>query len=399
MSSPNRDDSKREAPDRVTPDRVTPDREAPGAGYPPEQCEPYECKLPDYATGRLPRATSRAVDQHLNSCASCRRFLESIHSLYQIELLPEPVVEVAASRTGRGDWWVRHRGIAAAILLAVVLWLVLFIAEGRPLTDHAIRSGASSHDLTLADLPGIALELPPFPASPRSGEVITDPVVAARFVAYTGKPLLEEIVWDSCPRCQMMDRKFELPEVRAQFFDVIHLRSPLTPQPPGWLTATVPREQVPYQLPAMRITRDDCASGTIAGVAAVSRMTQLLADFDQSCSDGALRALDDAMYHDLARRMVSIPALVDQARYAEAVVDLERVEQVGVRHRTAFVDLAYELRLAITDGLTQQLQALERHAENRSSTSSSIRAVAGQLAEQTRGLAIANDFTRMSLSE
>ena len=134
-------------------------------------CSELEMKLNEYVDGELPEDDRRLIDEHLETCLSCRREIKEIRSLVeQARRLPAdieparalwPAVEsriAGASATGSEPWARRPRSwarpglwapLAAAAMLLIAVAVPLLIETSEPVrhaeeTTSRIDLGATA---------------------------------------------------------------------------------------------------------------------------------------------------------------------------------------------------------------------------------------------------------------
>lgn len=337
-------------------------------------CERWEGKLGDYVAGRSSARDQEDVARHLETCASCRELAGEVESLYRLENgalgfsdssvepadAPSSWSDLAGEKTRRPVTpVVRTLALAALILVALVLFWM---------RDDLIPSSreASTPSATYAvKLEGCEVQLPDFPheyPAPDASPLWFDrPEEAARYVAYTGRPVVEKYYFEQCPYCQELASVMEKDEVRERLDGFTFLATPIAQQIPDWIEQSEekrPDDQYGlYLIPALRVWDARDSTAAHSRVVSPERIDQVIADWRTVRPEP--RGIDRAEYAQLVAGLEEIPALAREGRYATALTRLDLLAVQNADRSPAFADHITALRRQVEAGLERAVERLE----------------------------------------
>lgn len=344
-------------------------------------CEHCEAKLADFVVHRLDPKIASAVQSHLARCGPCHEFFERVRALYEV---PEPFVArpPLALRRARPQ---RSRRVAASVLGVAAAALVLWVGLERSRPAPPARA-----PLVAAALTPIRLALPELPEPFQPGTWLRSRDEATRLAAYTGLPVLEEYVWEGCPRCKGMEPKL-VPEYLPVLDGFILYRQLANDGLPAELEAAHPDASPGTVYPAIRVTQPGCATQAAWSVDKLATVEDVVADYYASCflPSGDERApLAPGLFDWALATLRAVPALVEEGRYAEAFERIAQARGLEEAYRTRFADDARALERKLVGALERRVDELEALAAGSAEERERARALARELREQVGELPI-----------
>lgn len=337
-------------------------------------CERWEGKLGDYVAGRSSPDDREAIARHLETCASCRELVGGVESLYRLgsDALGFPDSEVEspavprswsdlAGKRNRRPAMPLARGLALAALVLIALLIVWMRDDISPSSPDA-SAPSSTYAVKLE---GCEVRLPDFPQeypAPDESPLWFDrPEEAARYVAYTGRPVVEKYYFEQCPYCQELASVMETEEVRERLEGFSFLSTPISQQIPDWIEQSEekrPDDQYGlYLIPALRVW--DARDSTTAHSRVVSpeRIDQVIAEWRTVRPES--RGIDREEYAQLVAGLEEVPAFAREGRYATALSRLNALAAQNAGRSTAFDDHIASLRTQLEMGLERAVDHLE----------------------------------------
>ena len=346
-------------------------------------CEHVEKMMGDLVCGHLPQQQAEEVAKHLVLCASCAGFHRRVSFLYLVDApsdvaAPGITASPPATRRSLPARWA-PRVAAAAVLLAVGYAAAKWIDPAPVQRQDGL--------ISVASLPPIRVNVPDLPKVGPPGDWIDSREDALLLANFSGKPLLERFDTSACSRCAVMRDVLESSSVKRLLGSFVCFRAEVGKKVPAEIVGLQEAEELPHMLPAMRIADECCATDFRWMVGSEADLQNLIESYQGMCDKR--RPLGDDLFQLTLEQVRSIPRLLAESRYAEAVEILDRITKLKECYRTCFPEVADDLREQIIAGLEGALEEIRTlYDQGDSSRADAIR-LARQLRSQVDGLEFA----------
>ncbi|MFN0056963.1 MAG: zf-HC2 domain-containing protein [Planctomycetota bacterium] len=332
-------------------------------------CKHAELGIAEYVAGRLAARDVVEFEQHLAICPNCARLLARVQEISRLpglretpELAPADCAKLLAKLFGPNATAVpAHVGTRRVAAMRAALWVVgLTLAAYGSWSLLSSKRLAEHERLALAPL---SIELPAFPTAYAEDRWLSSKAEAEALALYTGRPVLEEYTNPWCPRCTGMEQVTQSAEQQVKLREFVLLRGTIESEPPTWVLDKLPVDEIPYRLPAMRITRADCATAVASEMVNGAALDALVAEWRARCeaarSSGAHAPLPRADFEAVVATLMQLPTVASGTRYADALQLLDRALARCAKFDTAFVRDIDRLRAALTTQIDAQLAEIE----------------------------------------
>ncbi len=325
-------------------------------------CRDVRDLVPDHVTERLPADDAGLVEQHLRLCDACRRFADDVRALYALDTSALETVPAPTPRETGAHVWLTERASPAAATRTGLRWAAALLAVALGTWTWLATTGGDDGDghVDLADaLPTIRLDAPDLPAAAPGPGWITSREEAERLVAYTGRPLLEQVVFSLCPRCISVNTLLADRALERRLDGFVRFRRAADDGIPDLLDGRPEAFRYPFVFPAMWVEDGSCRTEPVFEIAGWSGVESVLRSWEDACPADGPPPLDDATFESALADLRAVPDRVAEARYADALDRLDRVESLGERHGSRLADDARTLRHALLVALDDRVTRLE----------------------------------------
>lgn len=372
------------------------------------KCARAESKMADRVAGHLEPELAAELDAHVARCASCREFERGVALLYALDapraacppVRPPatPVGPPARGTPGAGAaprLGARRRAAAALLAVAAGLSVLAVLRGGGGERRDATRGAPlAAAVVSLAPVPVALPDLPPrYPdegwlTSAREAEILS---------AYTGKPVLEQFVNPICPRCRAVNGLLAEPDMQGFLDGFVTLRRFVVDVAPEELATLEDPVRIPTLLPAMRVREGACATDFSWQITTTDEVQALAEDFSEHCerTEAAARSpLPRELFEEALAEIYSVPGLVAERRYAEAIDKLDWLIGLGAEHETAFPEAARAIEEQVRGGLERIAEQIGALYDGGDAQREEAVALASEFLGQVRGLDLAPRIER-----